>query len=137
MPPQALTQVQKSLQQTSVRDMLLEKFKQSLFRCAATSKYLTKMVELCIQIHKKKQHTHILSMERIIILDSQVLCDLAVFCTFMSFKLNCDAPFDPHVRHIFSWRLSNEKLSTATLPLPLIQEQQLPVTGKRMCTKNW
>ena len=28
-------------------------------------------------------------------------------------------------------------LSSAILPLPLIQEQQLSVTGKRMCTKYW
>ena len=27
--------------------------------------------------------------------------------------------------------------STAILPLLLIQEEQLSVTGKRMCTKNW
>ena len=43
--------------------------------------------------------------------------------------------FDPHVRHILSWRLGHENISTAILPLPLIQEGQLSVTGKRMCTK--
>ena len=33
--------------------------------------------------------------------------------------------FDPHVRHILSWRFGQEKISTAILPLPLIQEEQL------------
>ena len=28
-------------------------------------------------------------------------------------------------------------ISTAILPLPLIQEEQLSVTGERMCTKYW
>ena len=32
--------------------------------------------------------------------------------------------FDPHVRHILSWRLGHEKISTTILPLPLIQEEQ-------------
>ena len=41
--------------------------------------------------------------------------------------------FDPHVRHILSWRLGHENISTAILPLPLIQEEQLSVTGERMC----
>ena len=45
--------------------------------------------------------------------------------------------FDPHVRHILSWRLGHENISTAILPLPLIQEEKLSVTGERMCTKNW
>ena len=45
--------------------------------------------------------------------------------------------FDPHVRYILSWRLGHENISTAILPLPLIQEKQLSVTGKRMCTKYW
>ena len=43
--------------------------------------------------------------------------------------------FDPHVRHILSWRLGHENISTAILPLLLIQEEQLSVTGERMCTK--
>ena len=43
--------------------------------------------------------------------------------------------FNPHVRHILSWRLGHENISTAILPLPLIQEEQLPVTGESMCTK--
>ena len=43
--------------------------------------------------------------------------------------------FDPHVRHILSRRLGHEYISTAILPLPLIQEEQLSVTGERMCTK--
>ena len=41
------------------------------------------------------------------------------------------------VRHILSWRLGHENISTAILPLPLIQEEQLSVTGERMCTKYW
>ena len=45
--------------------------------------------------------------------------------------------FDPHVRHILSWRLGHENISTAILPLPLIREEQLSVTGERMCTKYW
>ena len=45
--------------------------------------------------------------------------------------------FDPHVRHILSWRLGPEKNSTAILSLPLIQEEQLSVTDERMCTKYW
>ena len=39
--------------------------------------------------------------------------------------------FDPHVR------LGHENISTTILPLPLIQEEQLSVTGERMCTKYW
>ena len=45
--------------------------------------------------------------------------------------------FDPHVRHILSWRLGHEKNYMAILPLPLIQEEQLSVSGERMCTKYW
>ena len=59
--------------------------------------------------------------------------------------------FDPHVRHILSWRLCHENISTAILllvdlvvknfcailSLSLIQEEQLSVTGERMCTKYW
>ena len=30
--------------------------------------------------------------------------------------------FDPHFWHILSWRLGHENISTAILPLPLIQE---------------
>ena len=45
--------------------------------------------------------------------------------------------FDPHVRHILSCRLGHENISTAILPLPLIQEEQLSVTGERKCTKYW
>ena len=43
--------------------------------------------------------------------------------------------FDPYVRHILSWRLGHESNCTAILRLPLIQEEQLSVTGERMCTK--
>ena len=45
--------------------------------------------------------------------------------------------FGHHVRHILSWRLGHENISTAILPLPLSQEEQLSVTGERMCTKYW
>ena len=45
--------------------------------------------------------------------------------------------FDPHGRHNLSRRLGRENISTASLPLPLIQEEQLSVTGERMCTKYW
>ena len=45
--------------------------------------------------------------------------------------------FDPHVRHILSWTLGHEKISMAILPLPLIQEEQLSVTGERIYTKYW
>ena len=45
--------------------------------------------------------------------------------------------FDPHVQHILSWRLGHENISMAILPLLLIQEEQLSVTGERMCTKYW
>ena len=41
--------------------------------------------------------------------------------------------FDPHVQHIFSWRLGHENISMAILPLPLIQEEQLSVTGEKKC----
>ena len=33
------------------------------------------------------------------------------------------------------WRLGHEKISAAIFPLPLIEEEQLSVSGKRMCTK--
>ena len=45
--------------------------------------------------------------------------------------------FDPHVRHILFWRLGHEKISSAILPLPLIQEEQLSVTGERIRSKYW
>ena len=34
------------------------------------------------------------------------------------------------------WRFDDEIFSTVILSLPLIQEGQLPVTGKRMCTST-
>ena len=40
-------------------------------------------------------------------------------------------------RVLLSWRLGHENISTAILLLPLIQEEQLSVTGERMCTKYW
>ena len=45
--------------------------------------------------------------------------------------------FDPHVRHILLWRLGHEKISMAIFPFPPIQEEQLSVTGERMCTNYW
>ena len=43
--------------------------------------------------------------------------------------------FDPYVRqNIFSLRFGHEIISTTILPLPLIQEGQLSVTGERMDT---
>ena len=44
---------------------------------------------------------------------------------------------DPHVRHILSWRLGHENISTTILPLRLIQEEPLSVSAERMCTKYW
>ena len=35
------------------------------------------------------------------------------------------------------WRFGHENNSTTILSLPLIQKQQLSVTGRRMCTKYW
>ena len=46
-------------------------------------------------------------------------------------------PDNPHIRHILSWRLGHENIFMAILPHPLIQEEQLSVTGERMCTKYW
>ena len=37
---------------------------------------------------------------------------------------------DPHIRHILSWRFGHENISTAILPISLIQKEQLSVTGK-------
>ena len=48
-----------------------------------------------------------------------------------------DPEFDPHFWNILCWRLGHEKISTAILPLLLIQEEQLSATGERMCTKCW
>ena len=45
--------------------------------------------------------------------------------------------FDPRAQHILSLRSGHEKISTAILPIPLIQEGQLSVTGERMGTKYW
>ena len=45
--------------------------------------------------------------------------------------------FDPHVRQHFFEEFGHERISTAILSLPLLQEGQLSVTGKRMCTKYW
>ena len=38
------------------------------------------------------------------------------------------------VSNILSWRFDHEIFSTVILSLPLIQEGQLSVSGKRMCT---
>ena len=41
----------------------------------------------------------------------------------------------PHlVSNTLSWRFDHEIFSTVILPLPLIQEGQLSVSGERMCT---
>ena len=45
--------------------------------------------------------------------------------------------FDPNAQHILSWRLGHENIPMAILPLPLIQEKQLSVSGERICTKYW
>ena len=49
--------------------------------------------------------------------------------------------FDPHVRHIRSWRLGHEKISTAILPLRLIQEGvynvHLLIILKRGCSSMY
>ena len=45
--------------------------------------------------------------------------------------------FDPHFRHILLCRCGHENISTAILPLPQIQEEQLSVTGETVCTKYW
>ena len=42
----------------------------------------------------------------------------------------------PRPAHSFV-EICHENISTAILPLPLIQEEQLSVTGERMCTKYW
>ena len=47
------------------------------------------------------------------------------------------AEIHPHFRHILSWRFGHENISTTILPLPLIQEEHLSVTGKRMGTEYW
>ena len=44
---------------------------------------------------------------------------------------------DPRVQHIFALRFGHEIISTAILPLPLIQEEQLSFNGERMCAKYW
>ena len=71
-------------------------------------------------------------------------CMLTIFSTGRGssirseFAWHASGPeFDPHIRHILSWRLGHENISTAILPLPLFQEEQLSVTGERMCTKYW
>ena len=59
-------------------------------------------------------------------------------------SVGCDAPWDasgteidPRVRRILSLRFGHENISTAILPVPLIQEEQLSVNGKRMYVKYW
>ena len=64
------------------------------------------------------------------------ICDIAR-SGVCSLGMPSGPEFDPHVWHILSWRLGHENISTAILPLPLIQEEQLSVTGERMCTKYW
>ena len=45
--------------------------------------------------------------------------------------------FDPHIRQHSFVEIGHEKVSTAILSLPLIQEGQFSVTGKMVCTKYW
>ena len=45
--------------------------------------------------------------------------------------------FDPPVRQHSFVEISHEIISTAILPLPLIQVGLLSVTGKRKCTMYW
>ena len=45
--------------------------------------------------------------------------------------------FDPRARQISFMEIGHEIISTAVLSLPLILEEQLSVTGERMCTKYW
>ena len=45
--------------------------------------------------------------------------------------------FDPHIRQHSFVEFGHEIISTAILSLPLIQEEQLSVTGERMYTKYW
>ena len=43
--------------------------------------------------------------------------------------------FDPHARQHSFGEFGHEIIPTAILFLPLIQEEQLSVTGEKMCTK--
>ena len=45
--------------------------------------------------------------------------------------------FDPLVRQHSFLEIGHEIISTAILPVPLIQVGQLSVSGQRMCTKYW
>ena len=45
------------------------------------------------------------------------------------------AAIDPRVRHMFSWKFGHENISTAILPLPLIQEEHLSVNGEGLGAK--
>ena len=64
-----------------------------------------------------------------VIYDSSILYPLFTFwrgtvarSEASSLGMQAAPEFDPHVRHILSWRLGHENISTAILPLPLIQE---------------
>ena len=57
---------------------------------------------------------------------------------FASYILNTSPTISiPTPGTFFRGDLVMETISTAILPLPLIQEEQLSVTGKRMHTKYW
>ena len=45
--------------------------------------------------------------------------------------------FDPPVQKHSFVAIGHEIISIAILTIPLIQEEQLSVTGERMCTKYW
>ena len=44
---------------------------------------------------------------------------------------------DSRVRQTVFVEIDFEIFSTVIISLPLIQEEQLPVTGERMCTLHW
>ena len=50
------------------------------------------------------------------------------------FGMQAAPEFDLHVRPVILWRLGHEIISMDILPLSLIQEEQLSVTGEKMCT---
>ena len=53
-------------------------------------------------------------------------------------RLACKQPRvrSPRLAHSFM-EIGHEKISTAILLLPLIQKEQLSITGERMYTKYW
>ena len=115
------------------------------FPCSNFSTFLPIFFKLCIDIGIGEEWYGIVSgiisfrNNRVMILDLCPKCMTGRGSSIGSeFAWHVSGPeFDPHVRHILSLRLGHENISTAILPLPLIQEEQLSVTGERMCTKYW